>query len=80
MPSQIRTSAATTAADEKPKITPLFATSLRLGLLRHRQRVGGQQLQERIVGTLFDALGERQQPLLELRDTCAPPRAPRCGG
>ena len=49
MPSQISTSAATTAAEEKLKITAVLATSLRLGLLRHRQRVGGQQFQERIV-------------------------------
>ena len=53
MPSQISTSAATTAAEEKLKIQRALGDLVRLGLLRHRQRVGGQQLQERIVGMSF---------------------------
>ena len=45
----------------------VLATSLGRGLLGHFQRVGGQQVQERIVGRLFDALGEGEQAFFELR-------------
>ena len=80
MPSQISASAATTAAEEKLKIHALLATFLRLGLLRHPQRVGGQQVQERIAGIAFDPLGEGQQTLFELRILRLGLAARRCAG
>ena len=80
MPSQISTSAAATAAEEKLKIQALLTTLLGSACWATAQRVVGQQFQERIAGIVFDALGEGEQALFELRDTALRPAARRCAG